>query len=166
MASSELAPAAGATRRRAGIIGLAVALAAPMEGIRHYAYFDPPGILTVCEGHTGADVVKGRYYSDQECRALITADMQHAVDQVLACAPDAPDSVVTAFSDAAFNIGPRIACDRQRSTAARLLYAHQWKGACAELPKWDKATVAGMSVALPGLTRRRAAERALCEGGV
>ncbi len=31
---------------------IAAALAAPMEGLRQYAYYDPPGILTVCYGST------------------------------------------------------------------------------------------------------------------
>ena len=34
-----------------------------------------------------------------------------------------------------------------------------------QLVRWDKSTVAGVSVRLPGLTKRRAAERAICLEG-
>lgn len=154
------------SRRRAGIVAGVLALAGPAEGIRHYAYYDPPGIMTVCEGHTGRDVVAHQYYSDGECYALAQGDAGKAVDQVLACAAQAPESVAVAFGDAVFNLGGTIACDRKTSTAARLLAAGQWRAACEQLPRWDKARVAGAMVALPGLTRRRALERNVCLQGV
>ncbi len=153
-------------RRRSAIVAAVVALAAPAEGLRHVAYYDPPGILTVCRGHTGPDVQAGRYYSDGECLQLEQLDAGHAVDQVLRCAPAAPESVAVAFADLTFNAGPTAACDRVRSTAARYLAAGRWRAACEELPKWDKTHVAGQLVALPGLTRRRAMERNVCLGGL
>ncbi|HEX7687331.1 MAG TPA: glycoside hydrolase family protein [Burkholderiaceae bacterium] len=152
-------------RRRSAIVAAVCALAAPAEGIRHYAYYDPPGVLTVCDGHTG-NVTAGRYYSDGECYQLLQADAGQAVDTVLRCAPGAPDSVAAAFGDAVFNLGPTIACDVRKSTAARLLAARQWRGACEQLPRWDRATVAGVSVALPGLTKRRQLERGVCLQGL
>ena len=42
-----------ATDRRAIAAILATAIAVPAEGLRQWAYYDPPGILTVCRGHTG-----------------------------------------------------------------------------------------------------------------
>ena len=154
------------TNKKATAAAIAVAIAAPAEGLRQYAYYDPPGILTVCFGHAGSDVVKGKQYSVEQCKALMDADMLAKVDRVDRCAPDAPPSVLAAFSDAAYNIGETIACDRAKSTAARKLYAHDWKGACDELPKWDKARVGGMMVSLPGLTKRRATEREICLSGL
>lgn len=159
-------PDAKPSTRRNALIAAAIALAAPAEGLRQWAYRDPPGILTVCYGHTGADVDAKRKYTLGECQALLGQDMARAVDQVQRCAPGAPDSVVVAFSDAAFNLGPAIACDQQASTAARLLAAKQWRQACEQLPRWDKASVAGQLVALPGLTKRRAAERDVCVAGL
>lgn len=153
-------------KSKARVLALAVALAAPAEGLRQYAYYDPPGILTVCRGHTGADVVKGRYYSLAECERFMNDDMQAAVDAVERCAPDAPENVHAAFADAVYNLGPAIACNRVKSTAARLLAAKDWAGACNQLPRWDKARVAGVSIALPGLTKRRALERELCMEGL
>lgn len=148
--------------QKSAIAAAVVALAAPFEGIRQVAYYDPPGILTVCEGHTGPDVRKNHVYTLGECQTLAVADATKAVGAVDHCAPGAPDSVLTAFADAAFNLGPTIACDRLHSSAARLLYAHSWRGACEQLLRWDKARIVGFLVTLPGLTHRRLAERDLC----
>lgn len=145
---------------------IATALAAPAEGIRRVAYYDPPGILTVCRGHTGPDVVKDKVYSLSECDALMTSDMKKAVTKTDECVPDAPVGVLAAFSDAVFNSGPKIACDRENSTAARLLAQKQWVQACQQLPRWDKAKVAGVMVSLPGLTKRRLLEQEVCLNGL
>lgn len=154
-------------KKRAGAIAIGVAaIAAPFEGLRQVWYYDPPGVPTVCHGHTGPDVRRDKVYSIAECKALLEGDALRAVETVLRCVPNAPDSVAIAFGDAVFNIGPRIACDKANSTAARMLAVGDWTGACNQLPRWDKARVAGQMVTLPGLTRRRAAERDLCLSGV
>ena len=154
-----------ALKRRALAAILATAVAVPAEGLRRVAYYDPPGILTVCRGHTGADVVKGKVYSLAECDAFLNADMKAAVAKVDACVPGLPPHVLAAFSDAVYNMGPKIACDTAKSTAARKLKAGDLVGACNELPRWDKASVGGFMVALPGLTARRAQDKALCLTG-
>ena len=145
------------TKRLAVAAALATALAIPAEGLRQYAYYDPPGILTVCYGHTG-DVEKHRKYSLAECEQLLTDDMRTAITAVERCAPGLPENVLAAFADAVYNIGPRIACDTSKSTAARLLKAGKIEEACKQLPKWNKAA----GVPLPGLTKRRQAEMELC----
>ena len=149
--------------RKKAVLAIATALAIPAEGLRQYAYNDPPGILTVCYGST-TNVVKGKKYSLDECRSRLDADMTNAINQVEKCAPSLPDNVLAAFSDAVYNMGPKIACDKQNSTAARLLAKGDITGACNQLPRWNRATVAGVSVELPGLTKRRVAERNLCLG--
>lgn len=153
------------TKRRNALIAAAAALAIPAEGLRQYAYQDPPGIPTVCFGHTGSDVDTKRRYTLTECRALLDADMSAAVDAVTRCAPEAPDSVIVAFGDAVYNIGPTIACDGAKSTAARLLASKQWRQACEQLPRWDKSRIGGVMVTLPGLTKRRLIERDVCLAG-
>jgi len=140
---------------------IASALAIPAEGLRQWAYYDPPGILTVCYGST-KDVVKGRKYSLEECKYRLDADMMEAIVTVDRCVPNAPPMVLAAFGDAVYNIGPKIACSTESSTAARLLKAGQWDAACRQLPRWDKARVAGQMISLPGLTKRRKAEEILC----
>jgi lysozyme len=149
-------------QRAAAATAIAIALAVPAEGIRRVAYYDPPGILTVCRGHTGADVRKDKVYSLAECDAFMDADMRKAVAAVEKCAPGLPPNVLGAFADAVYNTGPKIACDTTASTAARHLKAGRLLAACDELPKWDKARVAGVLVPLPGLTKRRQEERDVC----
>lgn len=144
---------------------IATALAIPAEGLRQYAYYDPPGVLTVCYGST-TNVERGKKYSLAECKARLDAEMLAAVETVDRCVPSAPESVLAAFSDAVYNLGPTIACDTRKSTAARNLAAKDWAGACDQLPRWNKARVAGVAVELPGLTKRRAAERDVCLSGL
>ena len=152
-------------KRRTAAASLAVAIAIPAEGLRQWAYYDPPGILTVCYGST-TNVQKGVKYSMDECKARLDDDMRAAIAQVDACAPGLPVPVLAAFGDAVYNIGPAVACDTSRSTAARMLKAGDLRGACEQLPRWNKARVAGAMVELPGLTKRRAKERELCLEGL
>lgn len=153
------------SRRIALAAAVAAALAMPAEGLRQYAYRDPPGVLTVCYGST-TDVVPGRRYSLAECRQRLDADMLAAVTTVDRCAPGLPDPVLAAFGDAVYNLGPTIACDINNSTAARMLKAGNVAGACDQLLRWTKAKVGGVLVDLPGLVKRRRAEREVCLKGV
>jgi lysozyme len=154
-----------AGKRTIAILGIAAAVAAPFEGLRQYAYYDPPGVLTVCYGHTKT-VIKGRKYSIEECKALLTADMTEAVNYVERCAPGLPVHTAAALADAVFNLGPKVVCDTNASTLARLLKAGDVAGACNQLPRWSYAKVAGRSVQLPGLVKRREAERSMCLEGL
>jgi len=149
-------------KRLSAAAAIATALAIPAEGLRQFAYLDPPGILTVCYGHTGG-VEKGRKYSMDECRSLLNDDMREAIDAVERCHPGLPVPVLAAFGDAVYNIGPTVACN---STASRMLSAGQIADACRQLPRWSFAKVAGVSVQLPGLVKRRSAEMNLCLEGV
>ncbi len=153
-------------QKRLGVAAaLATAIAIPAEGLRQIAYYDPPGILSVCYGST-TNVVAGKRYSLDECRARLDQDMRQAIETVERCAPGLPEPVLAAFGDAVYNLGPKVACDTNNSTAARLLQAGDIQGACDQLPRWNKARVAGRMVELPGLTKRRAAERDLCREGL
>ena len=144
-------------KRTATVLALATAIAIPAEGLRQYAYYDPVGIVTICYGDTN-NVKPGQYATVQECKARLDKEMIDAIETVDRCVPNLPDNVLAAFSDAAYNIGPRIACDANRSTAARLLKAGRYEDACRQLPRWDKAG----GITLPGLTKRRAKEMELC----
>ena len=144
-------------KRYAAILGAAATLAAGFEGLRQYAYYDPrPGdsILTVCYGST-TDVQKGKKYSLEECKKRLEDDMAEAVRIVEKCHPGLPDNVLIAFSDAVYNIGPKVACN---STASKYLAQGNYEAACNELPRWNKSN----GIVLPGLTRRREAERQIC----
>jgi lysozyme len=150
-------------KRLGVILAAATAVAIPAEGLRQKAYRDPPGVLTVCYGSTTA-VDPSKVYTIEECRSRLDTDMTKAILTVERCVPGIPDKPLIAFSDAVYNIGPTIACDTKRSTAARYLKAKQWEKACAELLRWNKAKVAGSWIALPGLTKRRQAEYQICMG--
>jgi len=153
-------------KRRAGIIAtIATAIAIPAEGLRQVAYYDPPGILTVCYGST-TNVEKGKTYSLAECRARLEADMLAAVETVERCAPGLGDNQLAAFADAVYNLGPTIACSQKKSTAARLLKDGRVAEACMQLPRWSRAKIMGVSVELPGLVKRRNAEMTLCMEGL
>lgn len=152
--------------RKAAALAIATAIAIPAEGLRRAWYVDPASIITVCYGHTGSDIDKTKVYSLNECKALLSKDMNHAVQAVDTCRPGLPVNVLAAFSDAAYNVGEHIACDTSKSTAARLLAAGDYRGACNQLLRWDKARVAGVLVPLPGLTKRREMERDVCLAGV
>ena len=143
---------------------IATALAIPAEGLRQVAYRDPVGIPTLCFGSTKG-VRMGDTATVEQCREMLTREMLDAVEAVDRCQPGLPLEVLAAFADATYNIGPVVACDTGRSTAARLLAARRYAEACDQLLRWDRARVAGVMVALPGLTKRRAAERDVCLRG-
>jgi len=145
------------------VAAIAIALAAPAEGLRRVAYYDPPGILTVCRGHTGPDVVKNKVYSLAECDKFMTDDMRKAVLIVERCHPNLPVNVHAAFSDAVFNMGSPVACN---STASKYLDVGNYLAACNQLPRWNKAKIMGVYVTLPGLVTRRAEEVEVCLEGL
>lgn len=145
------------SRRIKAAVASAAALAAGFEGLRQYAYYDPVGILTVCYGST-TSVQKGKKYGLDECKARLDADMLQAISIVDTCVPNLPGNVLVAFGDAVYNMGPKIACSTEKSTAARLLKTGKYEAACQQLPKWNKAA----GIPLPGLTKRRAKEMEVC----
>jgi GH24 family phage-related lysozyme (muramidase) len=147
--------------KKAIALALATALAVPMEGLRQYAYKDPPGIPTICFGSTQG-VKMGDFRTVPECKALLTKEMSDVISTVDKCRPGLPPTVLAAFADAAYNLGPKIACDPTRSTAARMLAAGDITGACNQLGRWVYANVGGLQVKLPGLVKRRNMERDLC----
>lgn len=148
-------------KRGVAALAIATALAGGFEGLRNYAYLDPAGIPTICMGSIRG-VKLGDYKTTEECKKLLGTEMWERVVTVERCVPGLPVNMLAAWASAIYNLGDHLVCDLKRSTAARLLKAGQWLDACRQLPRWDKATVAGALITLPGLTRRRAAEEALC----
>jgi lysozyme len=148
-------------KRKAAALALATSIAIPMEGLRQWAYRDPVGIPTICFGST-RDVKMGDFKTVEECKALLTKEMYAFISAVDACRPGLPTPVLAAFSSAAYNIGERVACDSKYSTAARLLAEGDYAGGCRALTRFNKSTIMGVKVVLPGLTTRRELERELC----
>lgn len=146
--------------KKAGIFGLLIALVIGFEGFVQIGYRDPIGIETICVGHTGRDVHVGQFRSKEECRALLDADLQKTWDEVdrLVTVPMEPYQQA-AFTSFAFNVGIGAFAS---STLLRLANAGRMKAACDQLLRWTKAK----GGELPGLVKRRKAERELCLGHV
>jgi lysozyme len=140
--------------------GAAVVLALPVvmhfEGLRNEPYADVIGVRTVCFGETKG--VEERRYSDAECSAMLIRRLAEFNAEIGRCiSRPVPDNVRAAVLSWAYNVGSDAAC---KSTLMRKLNAGDIAGACAELSRWVQAG----GKTYPGLVRRRADERALCEG--
>ena len=146
--------------KKAGIFGLLVALVIGFEGFIQIDYTDPVGIPTACVGHTGPDVHVGKFRSADECRALLDTDLQQIWDAVdrLVTVPMEPYQQA-AFTSFAFNVGIGAFAS---STLLKLANSGQMRAACDQLLRWTKAK----GGELPGLVKRRKAERELCLGHV
>lgn len=151
---SKLTAAAGAAT-----LGLAAVVVANYEGLRTSAYLDPVGIPTICYGHT-ATARMGQTLSQAECDRLLEGDLGEALAAVdkLVKVP-LPVERRAALASFTYNVG---AGQLAGSTLLRKLNAGDPDGACAELSRW----VYAKGRKLPGLERRRASERELCEAGM
>jgi lysozyme len=163
----ESAPAlTGPKQRLAGALGaacaaLAIGCVQHFEGRRHEVYLDPVAIPTVCDGITGRDVRLGDApRTDAQCDDLLVQRLQ-AIDAAIEPCVHRPmtPGEHAAFLSFSYNAGPQRFC---HSTMVRKFNAGDAAGACAELSKW---IYAGPNV-LPGLVKRRAEERRMCEGRV
>ena len=149
------------SRIGAGVIAVSLgglAFISQHEGKRNLTYPDPAhgwAVPTVCIGHT-ATAVRGRWYSDQECLALLEQDAKIASTAVLKHAKvPLTQGELDAYTSFVFNVGEGA---YRNSTLLRKLNAGDRVGACDQLPRW---TYAG-GKQLPGLVTRRAEERKLC----
>jgi lysozyme len=157
--SAPLRPRLAAPAITGTLLGTALALATPQimqwEGKRNDPYRDIVGVLTVCHGETRAPM---RHYSDAECSAMLAARVEADYARpILACVPGFaghPRAFAASIS-LSYNIGVAGFC---RSSAANAFRAGNWAGGCDAFLGWNRA---GGRV-VPGLMRRRAAERRLC----
>lgn len=144
----------------------AVAIAAAMlgghdglEGRRYIPYRDVAGVLTICDGHTGKDIIPGKRYTDAECDALLDKDLKRVKAQVDPLIKvSIPESERAAFYSFAYNVGTGAFA---RSTLLKKLNAGDHAGACNELKRW---TYAG-GKQWKGLMTRREIEREVCLWG-
>lgn len=126
------------------------------EGLYLKAYRCPAGVPTIGYGHT-AGVAMGQTITQQQADDYLRRDVrqfERAVErQVSVPLTQGQFDALVSF---AFNLGEGALA---QSTLLRLLNAGDYAGAAAQFDRWNKA---GGRV-LPGLVRRRAAERALFE---
>lgn len=53
-----------------------------LEGVRYAPYQDVVGVWTVCYGHTGKDIMLDKKYTEAECRALLSKDLNAVARQI------------------------------------------------------------------------------------
>jgi GH24 family phage-related lysozyme (muramidase) len=129
------------------------------EGLELEAYQDIAGIWTIGYGHTGDDVEPGMRISEREAEALLRKDLkprEDAIDRFASVSLN--QNEFDALVSFVYNVG---AAAFGSSTARKRLNRGDRIGAAEALAWWNKATVNGVLREVLGLTRRRAAERAL-----
>jgi lysozyme len=124
------------------------------EGCKLEAYRCPANILTIGIGHT-RDVKEGDTITEAQALDLLREDVkwvENAInDHVKVKINQNQFDALSAFI---FNVG---AGAFSLSTLLRKLNAGDYEGAANEFSRWNKAN----GKELPGLTRRRTAEKAL-----
>ena len=118
-------------------------------------YYCPANVLTVGIGSTGN--VENKIYSDDEIARRWVSDIKTAELCVNRHANGfhLPQSVFDASVSITFNVG----CSKMRaSTMFKHLNNGNYRAACNEFPRWNKAG----GVVLNGLVIRREKERSLC----
>lgn len=127
-----------------------------LEGMKSVPYKDVVGVQTVCFGHTGADIIPWKHYSDAECKSILEADLQKVAKQIDPyITKPIPVATRGALYSFAYNVGAR---SFQTSTLLRKINAGDTKGACDALRSW---TYAG-GKKWQGLINRREIEREVC----
>lgn len=143
-----------------GTIAIATVLIQWHEGVRYTPYYDVVGVLTVCYGHTGPDIIPTKKYTQAECDDLLAKDIAPAASTVeKAVKVPMTDMRKAALISFTYNVGVG---SLSRSTMLKKLNSGDTSEACDELKRWDKA---GGKV-WRGLTDRRAVERELCLSGL
>lgn len=141
----------------AGAAALTVSLVTVWEGYSPMVYADPIGRAAVCWGHDNPGLIRGAIYTREQCEALLGADLLKHADALACIKTPMTDGQKAAFVSFAYNVGVGAFCG---STLVKLASAGDMAAACAQLSRW---TFAG-GKQLPGLVKRRADERRICEG--
>jgi lysozyme len=135
------------------LVGLAL-----HEGFRSNAYDDGVGIQTIGFGST-AGVKTGDKITVERGLILLAKDVADHEKGLRACLGNTKlhQYEWDALTSWAFNVGVGNAC---RSTLVVKAKAGEYSAMCAELLRWNRA---GGRV-LAGLTKRREAEKRMCDG--
>lgn len=125
------------------------------EGLSLHAYRCPAGKLTVGYGHTGPDVHEGMTITAEQAHEMLEKDIAWA-EHIVSHYVRAPlnQNQFSALVSFVFNVG---VVDFTNSTLLSLVNAREYPAAADEFLKWDHCNGA----VLPGLLKRREAERAL-----
>jgi lysozyme len=146
-------PIAAIVLSAAGFVGIL-----GYEGYRDTAYIPVPGDVPTIGFGTTNGVKMGDSIKPPQAVARALQDAGKYEGALKSCVRvPLHQYEYDAYTSLAYNIGPAAFCG---STLVKKLNAEDYAGACAEISRWDK----GPRGPLPGLTNRRAKERALCEG--
>jgi len=141
---------------------IAVNLIKEFEGFKDYAYIDTDGTPVIGYGLSrinGVPVQVGDRITPSEADSALDAHLQE-IQQELAkvVKVELTEQQLSALASISFNVGVGAI---KSSTLLRKINAQDYAGAANEFLRWDKANMRGRLVQLPGLSRRRAAERSL-----
>jgi lysozyme len=140
----------------------AINLIKEFEGFENEAYIDTDGTPVIGYGFSRiADqpVQIGDRISTQQADVTLNKQLkviQQELNQMVTV--ELSDRQLSALASLAFNIGVDFV---KNSTLIRKLNAGDYNGAANEFLRWDKANIGGILVQMPGLIRRRQAEREL-----
>lgn len=134
------------------------------EGLRTKSYLCPANKLTIGFGHTGPDVHIGQVINEREAEQLLQGDLiyfEHGVSELIGSATENEFSAMVCL---AYNIGLGLPTKKNPkgggfyASSVRRFHNQGNKGLAANsFMLWIK----GGGKTLPGLIRRRSAERAL-----
>lgn len=127
-----------------------------LEGVSYKPYKDVVGVVTVCYGHTGSDIILSKTYTEKECRALLDKDLGIVASQIdpLIKVP-IPTATRAALYSFTYNVG---AGAFRSSTLLTKINQGDTAGSCDQLKRW---TYAG-GKQWKGLVNRREIEREVC----
>lgn len=143
----------------AGVLALLLGFLPIHEGTRLPAYMDPVGIPTICTGSTKG-VKMGMVATPEECQARLEYDIKDSWDIFERHVPKhvrdrMPDKTQMAFLSFIFNVGPGAKGIKDgfvrlkngnHSTMYNKLQAGDIRGACLELPKWNRNKLRGIEI--------------------
>lgn len=157
--------AVAATRAAGGDrMTVAVGIIRDFEGLRTTAYRCPAGVCTIGYGHTGDDVHYGLVITRARAEQLLDRDLRGAAAAVerMVKAP-LGEKAFGALISWVYNIGEGAASE---STLIFLISRGRYAEAAEQFGRWNKEKVNGHYEKSAGLSRRRAAERAMFLEGV
>lgn len=135
-----------------------LAIVKQFEGCRLKPYKCPAGVWTVGWGHTGPNVEDwakaGKSLTQHQADEILAYDLQRFEEAVELLCPGMNANQFSACVSFSFNVGAEAF---KNSTLRKRIKEGNFLVAANEFNKWTKAA----GKVLPGLVKRRAAERAL-----
>ncbi len=132
------------------------------EGFEAQAYIDTDGTPVIGYGLSriaGQPVQIGDRIDPKQAEIALNHHLQEIhreLDKIVQV--DLSDRQFSALASISFNVGIN---SIKSSTLVKKINAEDYTGAANEFLRWDKANLRGRLVQMPGLTRRRQAERQL-----